>query len=325
MDFYRLDFDDENYEYAEEISDSNERVGWCPIYGKVHAPILRKREDVILTIDLPSPNIPDILNTWNSTWIITDETVQLFKSQGFTGYELKPVIINTIKRMRKPREIPKLWHFVTTGFAGMAYPSSYIKALDIGGCDFCNKIAFSYCPNKSASLVDTSQWDGSDFFFIYPVPRLTFITQRVKDFIEENRLTGCKFNTLDEISISYLTQPLDGEEETGIGFHGSCLDLLLLPLPKEKAKAFGKKYGIWQEPEELFKRAIQMDDNQPWWPSKEQWREFIKKAEIKERPKILAEFQNVLKKYGSPSSSIKLSDQRQKEILEIISEFGNKS
>ncbi|MEW6103876.1 MAG: hypothetical protein AB1630_08725, partial [bacterium] len=290
MKFYELGYDDDNYEDAEEVSDRTEIVGWCPIYGRWHPGILKKKEgeEAILTIDLSSPDIGDFIRIWGRrNLIVIDKVAQLFKEARFTGYELKPVRINKIKRMRKPKPIPKLWELVITGFAGMASSESGVKLTY--KCEYCNRIKYSGCTNKSA-LIDSSQWNGSDFFFIYPMTNFIFITERVKEFIEENKLTACKTILIEEIK---------GIEDYLLG------GKLYYNMPIERARAFGEPLGIYVDPKELWQRAIQLDNDQNW-PSKEQWREFIKKAEIKERPKILAEFQNVLKKYGSPSSSIKL-------------------
>lgn len=264
MRFYDLISDYDNYEPAEEVSDRKEIVGWCPIYGRQHPAILKIKEgeDAILTIDLPSPNIGDFLTTWGGLQIITDKVAQLFKEQGFSGYELKPVRINKIKRMRKPKPIPKLWEFVVTGFAGMAPIESGVKLTY--KCEACNHIEYSSCTNVSA-LIDMYQWDGSDFFSVYPMGSF-LVTERVKNLIEEKKLTNCKVIPLEEAGIPERLM------RGGKLYYYMSID---------RARAFGEPLGIYIDPKKLWQRAVQLEEEQIWpnglgrWDTQwgKEWRE----------------------------------------------------
>lgn len=79
-----------------------------------------------LTIILPSPTIGDFVWTWYSECIVTDRTLSLFREAGFTGFEVRPVNVEKVKRMGRKRRgevvIPSLWELVITGQGGDADP-----------------------------------------------------------------------------------------------------------------------------------------------------------------------------------------------------------
>jgi hypothetical protein len=41
-----------------------------------------------------------------------------------------------------------------------------------------------------SNLIDWEQWDGSDFFMVWPMPRFVFISNRVASFIQEEEISG---------------------------------------------------------------------------------------------------------------------------------------
>jgi hypothetical protein len=236
MKFYELDYDDDNYEPdGTEVGDSMIHIGACPKYGLKHPFIWKKREGEKgnLIIDLPSLNIGDFLQIWGGAWMITERTAQLFKEAGFTGYELRPVRINEVKRMKKGESIPKLWQLVVTGWGGTATPESGWAPLT-SECEFCKYRKYSAIKNFSA-LIDPSQWDGSDFFMVWPIVRYIFVAEKVKEFIENNRLSGCKFREPKDIP------PIQQKE---MGSRPS----LYLDMSQPRAKEIGEPLGLYWEP-----------------------------------------------------------------------------
>jgi hypothetical protein len=233
MKFYELDYDDDNYEQAERARDHMMHVGACPKYGLDHIFIWKRREgeNGNLTINLPSPKIGDFLTTHVFDWMITERTAQLFKEAGFTGYELRPVRINEVKKMKKKETISKLWELIITGWGGMGNEKS--GGIPISPeCEFCKEREYSKITNFSV-LIDPSQWDGSDFFVVWPTRRI-FVTERVKEFAEKNRLTGCRFREPKDIP-PMLTE------------FGSRPDLYLY-MPQPRAKEIGEPLGLYWEP-----------------------------------------------------------------------------
>ncbi|MEW6103872.1 MAG: hypothetical protein AB1630_08705 [bacterium] len=259
MRFYELAYGDE-YDCATEVSHRREVVGACPgdedRPSIFHHPLVSRQkegDEAILTIDIPFPGMleQDFINTWISDWIILDSTAQLFKEEEFTGYELKPVRINEIKRLRKPMPIPILWELVIKGFAGIPHSDSGIKLKS--WCEGCGFLRFSVPFSKTPHLIDTSLWDGSDLFWVYPFGRYIFVTERVKDVIEGNKLKGCKFIPIEEVDLP--------EIKVGDTLGAEALSLLYPRLSQEQILSLSKLLNIPLIPkEEIWRKAL------PWTP-----------------------------------------------------------
>jgi hypothetical protein len=236
MKFYNIDYDDDNYVDAEKIGDESMHIGACPKYGLKHPFIWkdRKGEKGNLIIDLPSLKIGDFISTFGCThWMVTDKVAQLFKEQRFTGYELRPVRINKVKKMKKGESIPKLWQIVITGWGGIAPPESGMKLIYECEVEVCRYQKWSPFSNPSA-LINSSQWDGSDFFIVFPLVQFIFVTEKVKQFVEKNGLKGCLFMEPKDIESS-------GSE---IGTTPNLYEYM----PPHRAKEIGEPLGLYWEP-----------------------------------------------------------------------------
>lgn len=234
MKFYKLEYDDNNYEGdGTQVGDSRMHIGACPKYGRKHPFIWKRREGEKgnLIINLPSLKIGDFLQIWGGYWIITERTAKLLKEQGFSGYELRHVKVNEVKKMKKGQTIPNLWELVVTGWGGIAPSESEMKR--IYECEACVYWKYTGLSNASA-LINLAQWDSSDFFKIFPLMGYIFVTERVKQFVEENGLKGCIFRELRDLRTV-------GE------IIGSGVDALSLEMPKARAKEIGEPLGLYWE------------------------------------------------------------------------------
>jgi hypothetical protein len=142
-----------------------------------------------LHIVLPSPKIGDFVWTWMSECLVTDRVLQLFRQAGLASFEVRPVVIERVRRLDKRRleEIPTLWELVVTGRGGDARPESGIRV--VYRCEACGLVRYSSYQN--GILVDEEQWDGSDFFTVNGYPKYILVTERVKDLIMAHGLTNC--------------------------------------------------------------------------------------------------------------------------------------
>lgn len=141
-----------------------------------------------LVVKLKSPKVRDISSTWHNDYLITDRVASLFKDAGFTGYSLRHVDVRLPRSVRyEGIRSPVLWEFKVHGWGGVAPVSSGIKL--VTRCSVCNFTLYTplLYPEK---LIDESQWDGSDFFLVWPLPRFILVTERVKAFVEGHRLQG---------------------------------------------------------------------------------------------------------------------------------------
>jgi len=142
-----------------------------------------------LRINIKSKKLSDFLTTFLSDWIITDKVSEIFKSTGITGYELRSVIVCNMN-------LPfSLWELIVTGKGGDAHPDSgiYIKKY----CEYCNFKRYSAYEN--GIIVDENNWDGKDILTVTGYPGHVLVTERVRNIIEENKLTGVLFTPSNEL------------------------------------------------------------------------------------------------------------------------------
>ncbi|MDA8064622.1 MAG: double-CXXCG motif protein [Thermaerobacter sp.] len=142
-----------------------------------------------LIVELSSPKIGDFVWTWYSECLITQRVLDLFRQAGLTGFEVRPVTVERVKRVRKSGDLrlPTLWELVVVGKGGYAHPSAGIRR--IYRCEACGfEKHFSY---RNGIIVDEAQWDGSDFFIVNPYGGHIVITERAKEVIASNDLYNC--------------------------------------------------------------------------------------------------------------------------------------
>lgn len=138
-----------------------------------------------LSVALRGNGVEDFVWTWLSECLIQDHVRDLFRKNEFTGFDVKPVKAR-FKRISE-NVPPRLWELIVIGWAGMASAESGINLTK--ECIPCGLLRYSCCKNP-AKLIDISQWDGSDFFMVWPLPGFIFITERVAQTIRDARLTG---------------------------------------------------------------------------------------------------------------------------------------
>jgi hypothetical protein len=138
-----------------------------------------------LSVVLPGRTVEDFVWTWQTECLVQDHLLELFRKSGFTGFDVKPV--KAAFKRASEQEPPRLWELIVTGWAGIASAESGVNLVE--RCNTCGSLRYSGCSNVE-KLIDASQWDGSDFFMVWPLPKFIFITDRVARVIRENRLAG---------------------------------------------------------------------------------------------------------------------------------------
>lgn len=176
-----------------------------------------------LSIVLPHRNVPDVV--WVHYCVIQDRILRLFREAGFTGFDVLPVEARYEMSSDEP---PKLWELRVTGWGGMAPPESGIQLVE--HCPACGFLKYSGASHPEL-LVKESQWDGSDFFMIWPLPKFIFVTDRVADVVRNNQLTGVKLQRLSSLN-------LRGDETYSPG-------RLHHYMPEVRAHELGDQLGIY--------------------------------------------------------------------------------
>jgi hypothetical protein len=135
--------------------------------------------------------------TWtgNGELLVLPKVLRLFEIHGVTGFEAKPV------KVRYPDEIeldpPELHEIIITGWGGFAAPGagvSLTKWCHGCGCKY-------YTIAEPSQLIDASAWDGSDLFFVWPVPRARFASDRLATLLRCEKLSGLELIPASNISM----------------------------------------------------------------------------------------------------------------------------
>jgi len=193
----------------------------CPIdSGHQHS----GKRLINLNVVLQDGAVEDFVWTWYSECLVQERTLELLRSNGFTGFEVKPVNSRFVDSAKNP---PKLWEIVLTGWAGLARPESGIQLDGRRSCSACGHLRYTGLQNPE-ELIDRSAWDGSDFFMVWPMPRYLFITERVRDAILDNHLSGVQITAISEL------KKTDGFSPGRLRY---CM-------PDERARQLGEPLGI---------------------------------------------------------------------------------
>lgn len=179
-----------------------------------------------LNVVLPNLPVQDFVWTWQSELMIQDNVVEFFQEHDVTGYELKPVTarFNTDTGKSPPR----LWEVIATGWAGIALPESGIAPeIDCPGCGYLHYSGSIMDPDH---LFDERQWDGSDIFIVWPLPRFIMISSRLEKLMRERKFSGVG------------VRPLTVLKEIGSGFGPGRLSY---SMPEERARELGEPLGIY--------------------------------------------------------------------------------
>jgi hypothetical protein len=147
----------------------------------------------------------------------------LFVECKFTGFEVRPARI-TVTTTNKPLS---LFELVPLGWAGLASPESGIRLIE--DCAACGLKIYSGFEDPS-KLVKETNWDGSDFFMVWPLPRVIFISDRVARTIKDQRLTGAQLRKPSDLKMGLLNELSPGR--------------LSYWMPESRAAALGGALGI---------------------------------------------------------------------------------
>lgn len=159
-----------------------------------------------LTIILPALRVEDLVWTWYSDCLITNNVLRLLQKANFTGFTVKPVQIKLpSEEDRRLDKVPTLWELIITGKGGDADPKSGIR--QIYTCPHCSLVEYSSFHH--GIIVNEREWDGSDFFTVNGYPKFIFVTERVKDFVIEHGMANCALVPSQDIRWGTTVRPED--------------------------------------------------------------------------------------------------------------------
>ena len=144
-----------------------------------------------------------------------------------TGFELLPAVVR-LGEARGFVEVPYS-QLLINGWGGVAPTESGVVKVEherLGLWRYSD-------PTDCSKIVDPNQYDGSDFFRVWPMPGSIFVTSRIKRLFEEMQVKNCRFESLEKrFGLPKLTLP---------GMAPAPLSLYLRP---DRAKDVGGQFGI---------------------------------------------------------------------------------
>ena len=137
-----------------------------------------------LNVKLPEGTNTDFVWTWHSDCLVSSRALKAFSDKGLTGFSVRKT---SVLNMCSTENCTEYWELMPIGWGGLAPSESGIELIEY--CEVCRYTQYSALTNPSR-LIDQKQWDGSDFFIVWPLPRFIFVSPRVREVIEEANLTG---------------------------------------------------------------------------------------------------------------------------------------
>jgi len=162
--------------------------------------------------------------------LISNRLLEIFRSAQVNGFEVLPAEV----RLMFPHD-PKdaiFWQLTVNGWGGVARPESGIHR--VVDPKKPASLEYSACSDPSA-IIDPSQWDGSDFFFVWPLVNYWWITPRVVDILSRHKMKRFKLRRPDELTFSESS-------DAKVGFRAKRLRHYL---PEPRASEIGKPLGIY--------------------------------------------------------------------------------
>jgi hypothetical protein len=155
--------------------------------------------------------------------LFSDSLSDLVTSEGLTGLTFRKATVRTTSGQPLAQNFQEA---IVTGWGGMARAESGIKLEE--KCPSCGFLHYSNLTNPQL-LLQHGEWDGSDFFIVWPMPRLPLVTSRVKHLFRQHRIGPCRF-----LSLSSLKTDKSGFSPGRLSYW----------MPTERAAALGNSLGI---------------------------------------------------------------------------------
>lgn len=166
----------------------------------------------------------DFVWTWYSDLLVQESALEALSEAGITGYVTRPV---TTRYRRKAKVPPRMWELVITGWGGVARPESGIHLDTEQSCGTCGHLLYSGLRHPE-KLVDETQWDGSDIFMVWPLPRYPLATPRVMEVVRKYEMKGLNFQRVFEMA------PTEGFAPGRLSYW----------MPESRARLLGTPLGI---------------------------------------------------------------------------------
>jgi hypothetical protein len=195
FDLHRQDYNDV---YAHALKGGTyEELPRCP---KCKLAGRKRVSGLVIEWDYGSNMIGDF--TWAGEEIVVADRVRsCFVSKRFSGVSFEPVEMVQKKGLKIPRKEskartrvwlpyvgPPLWSLVITSSCNLDLQSS--GRLLVPECDGCDRRRMVILDPTAPLVVQSTTWAGSDFFCIREMEKLVFVSEAVRQAIEQCMFTN---------------------------------------------------------------------------------------------------------------------------------------
>lgn len=194
QEFWKMERGVGNDKLAEWAPTVGRETVICPRFADHRRPGRRRGK---LSVNVPRSNVDDIVWTWYGDCLITEAVVDALRVEGISGYVTKDADA-TFAPSSGGNAVRRLWELVPTGWGGVAAPGSGVEFDRARSCSVCGMLVYTgmTCP---AALFDRNQWDGSDIFIVWPLPRSLIVSDRMAKLLRSREVTGVTLTHLEDL------------------------------------------------------------------------------------------------------------------------------
>src|SRR5262249_42734535 len=157
-------------------TDTGADVRTCPEYPG-HRSVTQRRGELSVTI---SPKgTTDLTWVWGWQLLISPKALDLLTKHRVTGFEALPAKCSHRKPSAAP--VPELYELVVK----CALPARAAGVTVVAACPAC--VYKRYAIADPTRLIDVATWDGSDIFFVWPLPAFRFVSERLARILRQER------------------------------------------------------------------------------------------------------------------------------------------
>lgn len=159
------------------------------------------RRTTVLSVEVSEKALQKhVVWTWQSDCLIRRSVAEYLEHAGVRGFETREARL-TVRGVEREHDFVEL---VVTGWGGIAGAASGVSLLD--ECPDCGLLLYSGVQHWDA-LVDWRQWDGSDMFIVWPLPRYTLVTAGPATLLSKGGFAGFALTPLADMKPTSQLSP----------------------------------------------------------------------------------------------------------------------
>jgi hypothetical protein len=181
-----------------------------------------------LSIVVPPSGVKDFTWVWGRELLISQRVLHLFDQHHVTGFEVKPAKVSFSTASKT--QPPDLFELVVSGWGGLAAPAAGASLVE--SCPACG--FKQYAIAEPSLLIDPAAWDGSDLFFVWPLPGYRFASDRLAGILRQEGVSGLELIPAAEIPM----------KRGGTASPGSLARLMRESRARELEQRFGVSHWL---------------------------------------------------------------------------------